>query len=336
MNRKKVTSAMENISSEYIDEAASYNKVSVKKPWLKAGAIAACFALLAAIIGVWSGGLFKGPYVQPEYSDKVWPQKPATKEEINAQVKPWDERTISEQYIWLSIGENTYSSKNTETDPSNIGEMLGEYELNEKDSLTDTMYTATGTVYAVNGIATECAVAVQFSGHDGYYVYVNSYYTPATLGELIDDLNLAENISFGSVFYVYLAGSENVVTIEFVDLAESVIWDMLLNDCSVQNETDIDSLMANSMSISVNIPLLGYKNISLGVTDDGYLTTNILETGKAFFIGKERVQQFKNYVIENCQGYELVYEQGDTPENEHKGLPDDSLYTTPGVADSAA
>ena len=61
------------------------------------------------------------------------------------------------------------------------------------------------------------------------------------------------------------------------------------------------------MNVSVNVPMLGYENINLGFTEDGYIITNILDTGKAFFIGKDKTEVFKNYVINNCQGKKLIY-----------------------------
>ena len=61
------------------------------------------------------------------------------------------------------------------------------------------------------------------------------------------------------------------------------------------------------MEISVDIPILGYRNISCSLTEEGYLVTNILDTGKAFFIGKEKVQEFVNYIIANYEGYRIVY-----------------------------
>ena len=83
---------------------------------------------------------------------------------------------------------------------------------------------------------------------------------------------------------------------------------MLLSDESLVPLEDPDRLTLNGvMSVGVDIPLLGYHNITLGVTEDGYLFTNILDTAKVFDIGKEKAQQFVNYVIDNCTGYELVY-----------------------------
>ena len=37
------------------------------------------------------------------------------------------------------------------------------------------------------------------------------------------------------------------------------------------------------------------------------MTTNILETGKRFYLGEEKVQKFVKYIIENYDGYKTVY-----------------------------
>ena len=82
---------------------------------------------------------------------------------------------------------------------------------------------------------------------------------------------------------------------------------MLLSDRELKNVKDYDSMNFGKelISVSINIELL-YRNISLAVTEDGYLTTNILDTGKAFFIGKEKAEEFYGYVRENCEGTEKI------------------------------
>lgn len=67
------------------------------------------------------------------------------------------------------------------------------------------------------------------------------------------------------------------------------------------------------MELSVSIPLLGYENISIRVDKDGFLTTNILETGKKFYIGTEHAQAFADYVSEECDGYEVRHPSGGVP-----------------------
>ena len=89
---------------------------------------------------------------------------------------------------------------------------------------------------------------------------------------------------------------------------------MLFNNVNLQNiysDNDIGKYtsekFSQSIEISVDIELLGYENISVSLTDKGYLLTNILDTGKGFYIGEDKVQEFLNYIKENYDGYEIVY-----------------------------
>jgi hypothetical protein len=47
------------------------------------------------------------------------------------------------------------------------------------------------------------------------------------------------------------------------------------------------------------VKTIGYRNISLSVDDRGYLQTNILDTGKSFYIGEDNVRAFVDYVLRN-------------------------------------
>lgn len=181
------------------------------------------------------------------------------------------------------------------------------------DMLSGVTHKITTDIYEIQGISQDCAVAVAFPEvSDEFYVYINSEYSPDTLEQFVNDLNLRENMLFGSVWYSYEKESGEYATVEFTGLEDYVVWDMLLDDLTAKNVNNYDSMnFFNKMSISVFIPVLGYENISLSVTEDGYITTNILDTGKAFYIGEDKTDMFIEYVLNNCQGYEIIYIQDD-------------------------
>lgn len=52
-------------------------------------------------------------------------------------------------------------------------------------------------------------------------------------------------------------------------------------------------------------------NKSITLTEDGYLMSNIFETGKWFYIGQDNVNEFVKYVIDNCDGCIYVYDEPD-------------------------
>ena len=51
MNAKKFSDAMSELDTKYVDEALNYKKKAKKPGWVKWGAMAACFALIA-VLGV--------------------------------------------------------------------------------------------------------------------------------------------------------------------------------------------------------------------------------------------------------------------------------------------
>jgi len=59
MNSKKFSEAISELDSKYVDEALNYRKEAKKPGWVKWGAAAACFAVIAVLgVGVFQSGLF--------------------------------------------------------------------------------------------------------------------------------------------------------------------------------------------------------------------------------------------------------------------------------------
>lgn len=150
-------------------------------------------------------------------------------------------------------------------------------------------YTINCEIYALNNISTECAVAVKFEGYEGFYSYKNQMYYPETLGNLINDLNLRENLEMNHIYY-----NGNYYTLPDM----SVVWELLLSDTWVKNSGEANYGI-EQIGLSVNVKVLGHMNISLSINEEGYLITNILDTGKSFYIGKDKVNEFIKYVQEN-------------------------------------
>lgn len=59
MNAKKFSDAMSELDTKYIDEALNYKKKAKKPSWVKWGAVAACFAVIAVLgVGILQSGMF--------------------------------------------------------------------------------------------------------------------------------------------------------------------------------------------------------------------------------------------------------------------------------------
>ncbi len=166
-------------------------------------------------------------------------------------------------------------------------------------------------IYSIKNISTECGIAVKLQDSNEYYIYLNYNYNPNTLGQFINDLNLKELISFEELYFNYLYtdedGNKEYKKIEFSDVDENIIWDKLLNDKNIKNEHNLSHKHISMISINASIPLLGYKETDISISEDGYIFTSILEMGKCFYIGEKKANEFLEYIIKNYEGYEIVY-----------------------------
>ncbi len=299
------------------EAAVKTRPLQKKRRWMLAG-IAACL-LLAIGAGTVLSWLFspKGEYPVKYLSTEG---NVNSAEEITV-VIPWEELTLPEQYTELELNGLQYSTTQSAYD-GEPGDLLGTAKIVGMDE-EGVLQTTEGSVYQLKDMVPEAAVLVEFEKEPGkFYVYENSSFYPNTLGEFLTGLNLKENLHFNDVIYWenYTRPDGKLATIEFTGADPETLWELLFSEteAAIEKQYDYDPAFMEDrrvLDFSVNVPVLGSYNISIAITENGYLTTNILSTGKAFYIGKERVQEVLNYVTENCQGYELVYES-EAPQEE--------------------
>jgi hypothetical protein len=313
VNNDKVFRAIGDIDEDLIDRAAPKDKAkrAVYASQLKwALPVAACLALTVLIVP----NLFRSS-VEPPYVDLPAPEIGPPGE--LAIVPPWDDMTITQKFRTVMFNGIEYTVSTVLFDPS--GSEFGTLEISPSE-ITGLIGVATSggygdhnentincEIYSLRSISSECAIAVKYEGHDGYYPFKNPYYLPETLGDLIDGLNLRENLVFNRVHYDYFEDDTyNTYIASVYTLPDySVIWDLLLADTSAKNEAEIMNTVS-VMDISIDVKVIGYRNISLSVNDSGYLQTNILDTGKSFYIGEDTVRAFVDYVLSNGSGT-IVY-----------------------------
>ena len=338
--KNKMIHAIGGIDDKFIDEAARPSrKKAVIIKWCAAAAGFCVIAGLAAAVWISSGanGIFlskesnsaggaeegtlseeyDGDYkangtadtapgdsetYTEEADDMV--SKPTSSHDIY-EVPSWDDMTVTQKFPYLSFNGYEYSTADRTVPEESAGKKITSATLTGTDSRTGKTYAINADIYEITGISKNCAVSIKFEGYKELYVCRNSGYRPETLGQLTDDLNLRETLTFGKAYATVKKGDTYTET-EYSGLDGEKVWEMLLSDRELKNVKDYDSMNFGKelISVSINIELLGYENISLTVTEDGYLTTNILDTGKAFFIGKEKAENFAEYVRENCKAVE--------------------------------
>lgn len=312
MTKEQLYEVFGNINEKHVEAAEL--KLGKKHRWVKWGTLAACFCLVA-------GGAYcyklEHPYPKKEVvSGRPQPAIEDGTEKTGYTEPKWEDLAIYSKYPELSWNGTGYRARKEIVLPEQLGDMLSEITASAmaEDSIETgepVIRECKATLFEILGISTECAVAVRYEGEEQCYAAVNYLYYPQTLEQFIADLNLRENLTFGTAYYSYkkpLSGEHATIHFENVDSAK--IWELLLENPTAENVYSEELLKQEQpkklLEISINIPLLGYENISLAIMDKGYIQTNILDTGKLFYVGEEYTKGFVEYVLKKCKGYEVI------------------------------
>ena len=317
-NKEKLKNAIDqdinniNNYNEILKKIEKGEKMGKNNIW-KWSVVSVC-AMFVAVIGIYNSDIFTKKL---NTNNDNWIIKEVKKDKKNEsetiKVLKWNEMSISQQFGEVVYNNNEYTSRISKISKENIMENIGNTTLIGYDEDTKNTYRKKGDLYSIKGINEKSGIAVKFEDDTEYYVYVNSNYRPKTLGEFVEFLNLKENISFGTIYYNYWdKGANENIYVEFYNVDDEDIWQKLFSNLNLENvysdsATYISDNFSESIDISVDIPILGYKNISISLTDKGYLLTNILDTGKCFYIGEDKVQEFLDYIKKNYKGYKIVY-----------------------------
>ena len=230
--------------------------------------------------------------------------------------QPWEEKPMWRRYPDFERFEiGNYIVYATTVDAAKVGEYLQDVNLHGYDNCTQTPYDEIGKIYRIEGINDTAAVALQYPGREDYFPAMNTKYSPATLGELIEDLNLGENIRIGTVYYSYHDENGRIHDKEYAGLTVEKMYELLLSDPTLPNVADQPIDWTHKLAFRVDVPLLGITNLGIPLSEDGYIRIHLMGAEKIFHIGKDKVDAFMKYVEENCRlqkDDELIALPGDT------------------------
>ncbi|MBQ7089410.1 MAG: hypothetical protein IJN04_07210 [Clostridia bacterium] len=230
--------------------------------------------------------------------------------------QPWEEKPMWQRYPDFERFEiGNYIVYATTVDAAKVGEYLQDVNLHGYDNGTQTPYDEIGRIYRIEGINDTAAVALQYPGREDYFPAVNTKYSPATLGELIEDLNLRENIRIGTVYYSYHDENGRIHDRQYAGLTVEKMWELLLSDPTLPNVADQPLDWTHKLAFRIDLPLLGITNLGIPLSEDGYIRIHLMGMEKIFHIGKDKVDAFMEYVEENCRlqkDDELIALPGDT------------------------
>lgn len=231
--------------------------------------------------------------------------------------KKWEDKIISEKYDECNYDDITYTSTNTTISSQQIETQIDEVILIGEDKINKVNYNVNGILYSVKNYSKECVVAIKFEGDTNYYLYNNLNYIPSTLGDFIDDLNLKNTTVFNSIWYNYAKTNSDVETIEFPEVPDEIIWDKILDNISIKNTPLSAEYIFNTiLTIDCEIQEFGYTDLKIYLSDEGYLRTELFYTRNDFYIGKEKVEEFLDYIINNYEGFKIIYVDDEDSNNE--------------------
>ena len=217
----------------------------------------------------------------------------------------WEDKPIWQQFPDFERFEiGSYTVHDITVDKGMVEEYIEDVNLHGYDIYTETGYDIVGKVYRIKGINPACAVALQYPDRTDFFPAACTKYAPATLGQFISDLSLREHLRVGTVYHSYRDANGTYHDKEYAGLTVEKVWELLLSDESLRNEADDKNWQFQfdtKLSIRIDMPLLGYENISISLSENGYLRTNLLDTEKLFHIGEDKVDAFMAYVEENCR-----------------------------------
>lgn len=177
-------------------------------------------------------------------------------------------------------------------------------------------------LYALAGVSTEYYILKE---KDGLWGYLNYEYRPATLAQLITDLNLTENLQIGTLYYNTSDGGRFSAW-QIDGLNGAKLWDMIFaNPGAVSQRLTVkidpeeivreaeaqgamvvppydptgeyifDRALAADVSLSISLPAMGIENLSIGVSREGWMWTNLLSSGNYFAVSPTLVDEILAY-----------------------------------------
>lgn len=243
-----------------------------------------------------------------------------TVEDETATVPSWEERSIASKFSEIIRGDCEYSVWNKKANNDDIGSFIEKTVITGRDYLTEKEYTQNAELYELRGIAREAAIAVKYDGDEDFYICRSYNYRPATLGLFINALGLEKNLEFKDVCADIRKGEKVTKRIEYTGWNAKKITELLL-ECKSAESADEEEVpwFSADLEIDASLNAVGQTGVYIAISRDGYLETNILDTGKLFFIGKSAAERFIGYFEKNCasktlQTYSVSDDNGNTDE----------------------
>lgn len=156
----------------------------------------------------------------------------------------------------VEMNDWTYSKRDTYIDSQYVSDFLVSVTSDDLDVTFD--------IYEIEGISKNCAVAIKENKSDEYYIFNNTEYAPETLGQLVEDLSLEENLVFEEVYVRDGIGNEHLC--EYYD--EENLFDYIFK---VNYKSEVMEICEYIQNIIIDSSYERLKDfhISIKISNDG-------------------------------------------------------------------
>ena len=144
---------------------------------------------------------------------------------------------------------------------------------------------AEGDMYEIQGISSDYAVAIKVDGSEKYTIFYDVYYTPQTIGEMLDEQGLFENMI---VVGASVAHDEPVKYTISPEMVTEILEDARdLKRC--QND---GSYLNGYVKIIFDLPLYNLYDRVIHIYGNGYMNIRSVSSTICVYIGEEKAQEF--------------------------------------------
>ncbi len=317
MKTNPIWDNLTHIREDFIEEASPDRmklakldrKKRIRNRFIRWGSLAACLLILiGATSPLWNP---QDAYAQyPTRNEHDFMEQypciaiiPTFPYEIDGELCPiqypsliWQEQ---EYYVATAMSVDSYY-----VSADLIEDEIGQVTADAQNMRTDTYHPVNFTLYRIEGIDETIAFAVSYEGGENYAVYRSANVIEAdSWSELVERIDLQTHLTASkNIFFTPKNKRGEEVRLVFEGMTSEILWDQLLSHGEI---TEFDGLDGNYLRISIDHSILSTPS-TLCVTADGYITFGMIKSGKALYVGKERVSAFVEYLESNLTGYRLV------------------------------
>ena len=302
------------------DEALAVQAKKHKTTRMLVTVASACIVTVGVTAGAWLGMIQSRPDTTPDTPPEIQTNAPASgafwddlreRKDIDYMIPEsaiewgWEDMTDSERYTNLDLGGKTYRMNGTVT--NYVGEWLESGEAYgfawDQDNAR---HGISCEIYALTFSPDHSVVAVQLEGSSEVYRFEREreYDPPKTLGEFMETRKLSEVLPLTSLYHERWEGGSSKYD-KFALSAEhsDEVWAILekygdapFTENSSEESFNIHHYDKERIGFSATSEVLGIRNLSFAVNDNGYIITNIEQYGYNYFIGVDAAREVIDYV----------------------------------------